>query len=75
MKIICFVLKVNLSINFQQFADILASLYRLSSHESMQMFFCLGKELAKVENLKEMGDVSSGMASTIIQIFLKVSFH
>ena len=31
-----------------------------------------GKEFAEKENLKEMGDVSSGMASTIIQIFLKV---
>jgi len=29
------------------------------------------KEHAEKENLKEMGDVSSGMASTIIQIFLK----
>jgi len=29
------------------------------------------KEMSERENLKEMGDVSSGMASTIIQIFLK----
>jgi hypothetical protein len=34
---------------------------------------CLGKDYAEKENLKEMGDVSSGMASTIIQIFLKVN--
>ena len=30
-----------------------------------------GKEYAKKENLKEMGDVSSGMASTVIQVYLK----
>jgi len=29
------------------------------------------KDFAEKENLKEMGDVSSGMASTIIQVFLK----
>jgi hypothetical protein len=34
--------------------------------------YCTGKDYAEKENLKEMGDVSSGMASTIIQIFLKV---
>ena len=28
------------------------------------------KEYAEKENLKEMGDVTSGMASTVIQIFL-----
>jgi hypothetical protein len=27
--------------------------------------------LSKQENLKEMGDVSSGMASTVIQLYLK----
>ena len=30
-----------------------------------------GKEYSKKENLKEMGDVSSGMASTVIQVYLK----
>ena len=30
-----------------------------------------GKELKEKENLKEMGDVSSGMASTVIQVYLK----
>lgn len=30
-----------------------------------------GAVLSKKENLKEMGDVSSGMASTIIQLYLK----
>ena len=35
-------------------------------------FFCFsGKEYAKKENLKEMGDVTSGMASTVIQVYLK----
>lgn len=31
----------------------------------------LGKKRSKDENLKEMGDVSSGMASTVIQLYLK----
>lgn len=31
----------------------------------------LGSKLSKKENLKEMGDVSSGMASTVIQLYLK----
>lgn len=31
----------------------------------------LGAKLSKQENLKEMGDVSSGMASTVIQLYLK----
>lgn len=31
----------------------------------------LGSKRSKEENLKEMGDVSSGMASTIIQLYLK----
>ena len=30
-----------------------------------------GKDYAEKENLKEMGDVTSGMASTVIQIFLQ----
>nr|CAD7197517.1 unnamed protein product [Timema douglasi] len=30
-----------------------------------------GAKLSKQENLKEMGDVSSGMASTVIQLYLK----
>lgn len=30
-----------------------------------------GSKLSKQENLKEMGDVSSGMASTVIQLYLK----
>ena len=38
----------------------------------LKTMLCLGKEHAEQENLKEMGDVSSGMASAIIQIFLKV---
>ena len=29
------------------------------------------KDYAEKENLKEMGDVNSGMASTVIQIFLQ----
>lgn len=35
------------------------------------MFIFPGAVLSKQENLKEMNDVSSGMASTIIQIYLK----
>ena len=31
----------------------------------------LGREYGNKENLKEMGDVSSGMASTVIQVYLK----
>lgn len=30
-----------------------------------------GSKRSKEENLKEMGDVSSGMASTVIQLYLK----
>ena len=30
-----------------------------------------GKDVQEKENLKEMGDVSSGMASTVIQVYLK----
>ena len=30
-----------------------------------------GSKRAKEENLKEMGDVTSGMASTVIQLYLK----
>ena len=33
--------------------------------------FCSGREYGNKENLKEMGDVSSGMASTVIQVYLK----
>jgi len=32
---------------------------------------CLGAKLSAKENLKEMGDVTSGMASTVIQLYLK----
>ncbi len=35
------------------------------------LFLYAGAVLCKKENLKEMGDVSSGMASTIIQLYLK----
>lgn len=31
----------------------------------------LGSKRSKEENLKEMGDISSGMASTVIQLYLK----
>ena len=34
-------------------------------------FYILGKDYQDKENLKEMGDVSSGMASTVIQVYLK----
>ena len=44
----------------------------VDDHELVSLLSCSGKEHAEKENLKEMGDVSSGMASTIIQIFLKV---
>jgi cohesin loading factor subunit SCC2 len=35
------------------------------------LFNSPGREYGNKENLKEMGDVSSGMASTVIQIYLK----
>lgn len=38
---------------------------------SVRCVYILGAKRSKEENLKEMGDVSSGMASTIIQIYLK----
>lgn len=31
----------------------------------------IGAKRSKQENLKEMGDISSGMASTVIQLYLK----
>lgn len=33
--------------------------------------FFLGKKLSKQEDLKEMGDISSGMSSSIMQLYLK----
>jgi cohesin loading factor subunit SCC2 len=30
-----------------------------------------GREYGNKENLKEMGDVSSGMASTVVQVYLR----
>ncbi len=39
-------------------------IYDCFSHSS-------GEEYSKSENLKEMGDVTSGMASTVIQVYLK----
>lgn len=36
----------------------------------IELFFP-GASLSQQENLKEMGDVSSGMASTVIQLYLK----
>lgn len=35
------------------------------------LLFITGSKRSKEENLKEMGDVSSGMASTVIQLYLK----
>lgn len=35
------------------------------------LIYVKGAKLSKQENLKEMGDVSSGMASTVIQLYLK----
>lgn len=35
------------------------------------MFTFIGKKVAKQEDLKEMGDVSSGMSSSIMQLYLK----
>lgn len=35
------------------------------------LLLILGSKMSKKENLKEMGDVSSGMASTVIQLYLK----
>lgn len=37
----------------------------------LPLFLFTGKKRCKEEDLKEMGDVSSGMASTVIQLYLK----
>lgn len=43
----------------------------LYSDQSVLLLFFLGKNKAKQEDLKEMGDISSGMSSSIMQIYLK----
>lgn len=44
-----------------------------SYSEYIHVLFCvfLGKKLSKQEDLKEMGDISSGMSSSIMQLYLK----
>ena len=37
----------------------------------MSFIFIAGRKRAKGEDLKEMGDIQSGMASTVMQIYLK----
>lgn len=40
---------------------------------NQHIIFCIlaGKKLSKQEDLKEMGDISSGMSSSIMQLYLK----
>lgn len=45
--------------------------YYYNDNIKNENFLSTGAKLSKQENLKEMGDVSSGMASTIIQVYLK----
>lgn len=43
---------------------------RVENHHTI--FYALaGKKLSKQEDLKEMGDISSGMSSSIMQLYLK----
>lgn len=42
-----------------------------SPYDEIYVFVNLGKKQAKQEDLKEMGDISSGMSSSIMQIYLK----
>lgn len=37
----------------------------------MSFYLSPGKKLSKQEDLKEMGDISSGMSSSIMQLYLK----
>lgn len=41
--------------------------------DNQQIIYCVfaGKKLSKQEDLKEMGDISSGMSSSIMQLYLK----
>lgn len=41
--------------------------------DDQHVIFCVpvGKKLSKQEDLKEMGDISSGMSSSIMQLYLK----
>lgn len=43
----------------------------LIKHLLSFLFFFIGKKVAKQEDLKEMGDISSGMSSSIMQLYLK----
>lgn len=52
----------DLECNYLSFVNIITLVF---------MPFILGAKHSKKENLKEMGDISSGMASTVIQLYLK----
>lgn len=43
---------------------------RMGYHR-ITFFILTGKKLSKQEDLKEMGDISSGMSSSIMQLYLK----
>ena len=43
----------------------------LLANEQIAFCFLAGKKLSKQEDLKEMGDISSGMSSSIMQLYLK----
>lgn len=40
-------------------------------NEHIKFYVLAGKKLSKQEDLKEMGDISSGMSSSIMQLYLK----
>ena len=48
-----------------------ARLFFFPLFEQQTLFPKTGKDYAEKENLKEMGDVTSGMASTVIQVYLR----
>ena len=43
----------------------------MTKSRNLQQYPKTGKDYAEKENLKEMGDVTSGMASTVIQVYLR----
>ena len=47
------------------------ALLKASIETILSVCVCAGKKLSKQEDLKEMGDISSGMSSSIMQLYLK----
>lgn len=48
-----------------------AMLSNIHGSENENVYSFIGKKLSKQEDLKEMGDISSGMSSSIMQLYLK----